>query len=247
MTLTKLAKIFASKNIHFILVKDISAHRNNLTFIGSLDEYLEAIEVLGGRAIFVSTISITEEHFNYVPNKTVLDSSAISPFQTHQSPTVWPHPTNNHAVEGDAGEEGVEEIQEFDLCSVVPELKNFKKRIGEDGYFELSACNLTYSIYEEWAQEMWILHTNAREIIDQQLLAGWESVEAEKSLKWEGVIKKLQALISDKDFVRLPTQRAMSVYAIDKIPELENLDEALLKLEIQDLAAKIQARSLKRN
>ncbi len=243
MTLKELAKIFTSKNMHLILVEELSAHRANLAFVGPLDKYLEAIEVLGGRAIFVSTMSITEEHFNYAPNKRVLDSSATLPFQTHQSAAVWPYPTNNH--EDEEGEEGVEETQEFDLCSVVPELEDFKERIGEDGYFELSACNLTYSIYEEWAQEMGIWQANAKEIVDQQMLAGWESVKAERSLKWEKIIKKLQALISDKDFVRLPTQLAMRVYAIDKIPELEQLNEGRLKQEIQGLRAKVQARKIR--
>jgi|GEM_PF-1842488 len=245
MTLKELTNIFISKNMHLILVEELSAHRANLAFVGPLDKYLEAIEVLGGRAIFVSTMSITEEHFNYAPNKRVLDSSAISLFQTHQSTPVWPHPTNNLVVADEEDEEGIEETQEFDLCSVVPELENFRERIGEAGYFELSACNLTYSIYEEWAQEMGIWQANAKEIVDQQMLAGWESVKAERSLKWEKIIKKLQALISDKDFVRLPTQLAMRAYAIDKIPELEQLNEGRLKQEIQGLRAKVQARKIR--
>lgn len=234
MTLVELSKLCTSKEIHLIRVEVISEFREGLAFVGSLDEYLEAIKVLGARAIFVSSINVTEERFVYTPRR------SLNPR------TNWPFPTR------DIDEDG--EIEEFDLCSVTPELEKFKERIGEDGYFELSACNLTYSIYEDWMQEMEILRDEAQEIIEAQKLAEEEELseeqeqqEAEEQARLEAAVKNLHALITDKNFVRLPTQRAMRAYAIDKIPELENLDDAELKREIQDIGAKIQARSLARS
>jgi hypothetical protein len=45
---------------------------------------------------------------------------------------------------------------------------------------------------------------------------------------------------------RLPTQRAMRAYAIEEFPDLETLDEGDLKLEIQNLKARIDAKGLRR-
>jgi hypothetical protein len=234
MTLVELSKLCFSKEIHLIRVEVIPDFRESLVFVGSLEEYLDAIKVLGARAIFVSTVNVTEERFVYTPRRHL------------NSRTSWPFPT------GDIDDD--EEIEEFDLCSAIPELGKFKEKIGQDGYFELSACNLTFSIYEDWMQEMELMRDEAQEIVEAQKLAEEEELseeqeqqEAEEQAKLEAAVKNLHALIADKNFVRLPTQRAMRAYAIDKIPELENLDDAELKREIQDIGAKIQARSLARS
>lgn len=234
MTLIELSKLMSSKDLHQIQIEAFSQRREDLVFIGSLYEYLDAVKILGGRAIFVSTISMSDEHLIYTPK------------QTSSSVTNWPFPTHFHEADEDS------EIYEYDLCSVKPELEEYKKRIGENGYFELSGCNLTYSIYEPWMQEMEVLRAEAQEIIDEEILgeegerlALQEEQDAEEQVKLDEAVKKLKALISDRNFVRLSTQMAMRAYAIDKIPELENLDEAELKREIQNLGAKIQARGLK--
>lgn len=233
MTLKDLAQLFASKRIHLIRVDAVAGRKGepDLSFIGTLDEYIEAIEVLGAKAVFVSTIVVTEDHFVYTTGQ----NSASHP--------TWPFPTP-----GITSNEEIIEI-EYDLCSVSDELEKFKTRIGEDGYFELLACNLTYSIYEEWMQKMETVRAEAVEIIDDQLaaeederLAKEEKQQAGEAQRIEDAVKLLRGLISDKHFAGLPTQRAMRAYAIDKIPALDELDDAHLKKEIQDITAKIQAR-----
>lgn len=236
MTLAELAKLFALEDLLLIQTEELSDQRHDMTFVGTLAGYLEAIKVLGGRAIFVSTTGIDEEDFVYIPS------------QTRRVTSNWPFPSSRHGAEEE------EDVFEYDLCSVVPELEKLKSRIGEDGYFELSACHLTYSIQEEWMQTFDTLRTEAEEIVDEEILSDEEAklaendeIQAEEVAMLEIALKKLHSLIADKSFVRLPTQRAMRAYALDKIPELENLDEAQFKREIQDLGAKIQARSLGRN
>ena len=98
-------------------------------------------------------------------------------------------------------------------------------------------------------QELEIVRAEAIEIIDAQmeaeedeLLAKEEEQQAEVMQRLEDAVKQLRTLISDKHFSGLSTQRAMKAYAIDKIPELEELDDARLKVEIQNIAAKIEAR-----
>jgi len=237
MTLKELTQIFASKNIHLIRVENMDDRNDkaDLSFIGTLDEYIKAIEVLGAKAVFVSTITLTEEHFVHTPR------------QISTSRNTWPFPT--------PGIKRIEEIiededeDEYDLCSVIDELEEFKSRIGEDGYFELLACNLTYLIYEDWMQEFTKFRAEAIQSIDDQIateedemLAKEAGQQAEVMQRLEDAVKQLRALISDKNFSGLSTQRAMKAYAIDKIPELEDLDDARLKVEIQNIAAKIEAR-----
>lgn len=239
MTLPELSKLISSKSMLLIRVETLTNHRSDLTFVGTLDEYVEAIKTLGGAAIFVSTICVTEDRFTYSPNRM-------------ENPIgMWPFPTTTQDEEIETENE---EIEEYDLCSVAPELARYKEKIGADGYFELSACNLTYSIYEQWMQEMEILRIDAQELIDQEIeeeeearLAVQEEAQAEEIAKLETAVKKLHALVSDRNFSRLPTQLAMRAYAIDKIPELDNLDDSELKREIQTVAAQIQARNLGRN
>ena len=235
MTLKELINILTSKNIYPIRVDAVNGRKgeSNLSFIGTLDEYIKAIEVLGAKAVFVSTIAVTDDHFVYTTS------------QNSTSQHKWPFPTPGIA----SSEEVIEDEIQYDLCSVSDELKKYKTRIGEDGYFELLACNLTYAIYEQWMQELEIARAEAVEIIDAQmeaeedeLLAKEEEQQAEVMQRLEDAVKQLRALISDKHFAGLSTQRAMKAYAIDKIPELEELDDARLKVEIQNIAAKIEAR-----
>lgn len=58
------------------------------------------------------------------------------------------------------------------------------------------------------------------------------------------MIEKLKTLLTDRKFAQLGTQRAMQSYALEVIPELENLSPITLKNEIQLLSDRIKARKL---
>ena len=73
-----------------------------------------------------------------------------------------------------------------------------------------------------------------------------EELEAVEEQNNEIVLAKLRKLIDDRQFVSLPTQRAMCAYAIEAIPELEEFTDEFIRSEIQAMTAKIQARGLKR-
>lgn len=181
-----------------------------------MDEYLEAVKSLRSDVIFISAIRITEEHFLY--------------------------------LDDDDEDEDDADADIIDLCSVVPELNKLKKRIGEDGHFDLSVSitsgNLSFSIHEEWMEHLVELLNKARDLVNENRDSELALIREEEIAKSKEVLKKLHGLISDKDFVRLPTQRAMQEYAIDKFPELEDVADHDLKLEIQSLKAKIQAKGL---
>lgn len=236
MTLEELTKLLASNDIHLIRVSDVEDGKGDrhttMSFVGALDEYIHAIKVLGAKAVFVNTIEVTEEYFVY------------SPYKRSSPASTWPFPGS-----GADKEEFDDEEDEYDLCSVKKGLEKYKSRIGEDGCFELLACNVYYNICENWMEELRANREEAIEIINEQLEAEedermeiQERLEAEEEERLAHAIQQLHGLVADKKFSSLKTQRAMRAYAIDKIPELEELDDSKLKREIQEIAAKIEAK-----
>ncbi len=73
-----------------------------------------------------------------------------------------------------------------------------------------------------------------------------EEIEAEEERQKDAARKKLQGFINNEEFQRLKTQKAMREYAINKYPELEELESFDLKKEIQNLAARIEAKGISR-
>ena len=210
MNLTELSGQVRAQGLYFIQVESLPDRSyDNLSFVGTLAEYLEAARALGANAIFVSTINLAEEHFYY---------------------------------QGTDKAEGP-----IDLCAFDPDLRSFKKRIGEDGSFDLSipinSGNLIFSILNEWMQTLAELLTSARALVEDQRLSDQATKQAQISAQSQSLLKQLRSLVNDKDFARLPTQLSMRAFAVDKYPELETLGESVLKREIQDLRAKIQAKN----
>ncbi|MGH8283621.1 MAG: hypothetical protein ACRESE_07215 [Gammaproteobacteria bacterium] len=60
------------------------------------------------------------------------------------------------------------------------------------------------------------------------------------------LIKILRNLIGDPEFIRLPTQKAMKAYALEIHPELQDLEESVIRDEIQVLDGKIEAKGLRK-
>jgi hypothetical protein len=213
MNLPDLSSQIRTQGFYPIRVESLpDSSYDNLSFVGTLAEYLEVAKVLGVKAIFVSTISVAEEHFFY------------------QDPD--------------------ENDEPIDLCSLVPSLRQFKAKVGEDGNLDLSipitSGNLTFSILNEWMQTLAELLAEAREQVEEHRFNEQATKQAQISAQSQSILKKLRALITDENFTRLPTQLAMRAFAIDKYPEVETLDESTLKREIQELRAKIQAKNPRR-
>jgi hypothetical protein len=68
-----------------------------------------------------------------------------------------------------------------------------------------------------------------------------EAARSRVEVAARAMLAKLRGLVDDKKFACLPTQKAMLQYAIRKFPELQDLNPADLKLEIQELKARIDA------
>ena len=185
-------------------------------FIGNLEEYFEAAHVLGASAVFILTETLAEERFQYELE------------------------INNEESENDT--------EEIDLCKFNPMLEIYKEHIGQVGMFKLSIpvpdAHISFFINEDWWLEFIKIWSETTDRIDEDQEAAHAQLRAAQELKDKQILKSLNGLIRDEDFVRLPTQRSMIEYAKEKIPGLETVDAVTLKIEIQNLHAKIKAKGL---
>lgn len=215
MTLAELNDLILGAGFYSIRVESLDdrPHRS-LSFVGTVDEYLCAAKAMGVNAILLSTTTVEEEHFYFrdEPEDTTTDK---------QESLV-------------------------DLCKILPRLLSYRQRVGEHGIFELSAISnsitLSYSIAEEWMLALVELLSEARERAEERKMLSRAEIKAKEEARTASILKKLRALVSDQDFARLPTQIAMRAYAVEKFPELQDVNESDLKREIQELRAKIQAK-----
>jgi hypothetical protein len=102
---------------------------------------------------------------------------------------------------------------------------------------------LTYVVENEWYDEFLECQDAAIESIEQQRLESQADRDQEEDKRLAVVTARLENLVNDKKFVRLPTQKAMLAYAKIKIPEIDEWDDVSLKNVISDLAATILAKS----
>ncbi len=102
---------------------------------------------------------------------------------------------------------------------------------------------------EKWWREFQEFRDSAVDKITEQEELDRENLEKINSQRQRELISKLRNLIKDGDFVRLSTrkdstQRAMQAYAMEAIPELQELGSEILKLEIRSLSDKIKTKKV---
>jgi len=182
-------------------------------FLGTFEEYLQACKALGVKAVLVVGIDLDDQYYMHEEvQRTSLGRTS----------------------------------SELDLRRFDKTLNDFLPYIGKVGLFRFSAIlmglRLDYEIEENW----WTRYT---EIYDRAISkakegsdrATKEQTEA-KAATQNALLEKLRALSQNKEFLELPTQKAMLAYALDEIDGLNSIDTYKLKMEIQDMVAKIQAK-----
>ncbi|MGZ5627854.1 MAG: hypothetical protein ACXWFA_14105 [Methylobacter sp.] len=215
MALIELLSKLRGENLFPIRVESIPDRTYDLEFVGSLSEFIEAAKAIQSPVVFVSTITLSEDDF------------------------LWDNPDSDEI-----------DIDEYvDLCRYVPELKEYKSKIGENGHIDLCASGLNshlkFAVVEDWMAIFEGLHSQAVEMLRGASLEKQAQEEAAEDARIKHLLNNLRGLITDMNFVRLPTQRAMLAYALDDFPELETLGERVLKVEIQNLKARIDAQGLR--
>jgi len=193
---------------------DVRGH----TFIGSLEDYFDAVRAIGTPIVLISTETLEEERFWYAPG----DEDGISAEETE------PIDLCSIAPKLRAHKEHIGKIAMYKLSAA------------------LTTGTLNFFINEPWWLEFMKLWGSATDRIDDNKAATEARSKADQQAKDRDALNALGALIRDPDFVRLPTQKAMIAYATEKIPELETVDDFALRAEVQNLHAKIKAKGLGR-
>jgi hypothetical protein len=193
---------------------DVRGH----TFIGSLEEYSDAVRAIGTPIVLILTETLEEQRFRYAPaNQDEFSTDETEPIDLCSiTPGLRAYKTH------------IGEIAMYKLSAA------------------LTNGTLNLFINEPWWLEFIKLWENATDQLDDNQAATEAQSKAEQQAKDRDALNALGALIRDPDFVRLPTQKAMIAYATEKIPELETVDEFALRAEVQNLHAKIKAKGLGR-
>ena len=159
-------------------------------------------------------------------------------------------------VESDDEESEVNQI--IDISSIISELETYKRFIGADA-FQAIECVISgrvtsYEVKEEWWEKFKELREKAYGKIDEDQekalemeIIRQEEEEQEAEEKEKQLLKSLDELLKDEEFISLPTQRAMMSYVMDKVPELENLPVKDVRSRIQRLHGRIDAKRKRRN
>ena len=225
MTLDTITTKLVSEGFFPIRVEG-STNRDNsrgLIFVGDLDEFVRAAKALKAEVIFVTSRVLDEADFKYEADEDDQEDD-------DSSETIDSEPIH--------------------LPSVLPSLSMFEKYIGQECAYKLS-LPMAYNTLDFYTQEPWWtdfieMVIEAVGKIEEDREAARAVQRAEREAKQKEVLDRLRKLINDSDFVRLPTQKAMLAYALDKVPGLEVVDQMTLQSEIQNLNAKIAAKGLSR-
>ena len=199
----------------------------DLMFSGSLEEFFEAAKALGVTVIFFFVSKLGEEDFNYDLDYDVKDGG------------------EDFDEEVLSSDEFAGDAESFDLTVALPSLADFRKYIGEECQFLLIAKSqlaaLRFSLSEVWWDSFDEQQQKAIEKVAEDREAIREKMDAQRLKQEERVLAKTRSLLDDSEFCRIPTQRGMRAYALEKFPVLDEVDDSRLTQEIQKLSDKAKA------
>lgn len=200
----------------------------DLVFSGSLEEFFEAAKALGATVMFFFVSKLGEEDFNYDLDYDYKDGGEGLDEEVLSS------------------DESTGDAESFDFTVALPSLADFRKHLGEECQFLLIAKSqlaaLRFSLSEAWWDSFEEQQQKAIEKVAEDREAIRKKMEAQRLKKEESVLAKTRSLLDDSEFCRIPTQRGMRAYALEKFPELENVDDSRLTQEIQKLSDKAKTR-----
>jgi hypothetical protein len=138
---------------------------------------------------------------------------------------------------------------EVDLTDHDPSISKYKKYVGQIGAYSLyapfSQGYLSIDIEESWYLKFWEAASAAASAGIEKEKQQQEDQERKTQEKQAALLKKLNALVGDKAFMSLSTQKQMLAYAIENIPELTELPTPDLKRELQEIDARAKAKGLR--
>ncbi len=233
MTSTEFIDLIRTKDFHPIRIEgeaDTDDYSGDI-FIGTLDEFFLAAKALGAKTIFLVSSSLDEDDFIYTNEFDDADELSYEDEEDVEEET-----------------DSDEFSDEVDLTVALPSLSEFKKYLTKEYAFILIAKGgsneLSFYHEEEWWKTFESQREEAIEKVDEDREAIVKKMLKQQAENNKERIKLVRALIHDSEFVHIPTQRGMRAYAIEKHPELEEMDDAILTEEIQLLSDKIKTKGL---
>ncbi|MBI4336769.1 MAG: hypothetical protein HY683_02925 [Chloroflexi bacterium] len=248
MTSDELAELIKAQGLYPIPVEGDANKFDEPVFAGSLDNYFAAVKVLGAKAILVYTNKLEEADFVYESD--IDDEDGVWPDEEMSGPLEpvrsvkqeWTPTATTPAAAIDSVE------REVDLAAMNPSLAKFKRRIGSEYAFRLTAVsepsNLDLRIQEEWWHDFKAEKDKAIHKVREARLAELEKTAEIESTKARQLLRLVEELINDPKFVVIPTQRSMKRYALEKYPELASVADQMLTREIQLVSDRIKAKGL---
>lgn len=222
MTQSELFQQLASAGLFPIPVDEGIGKRDSrgMRFVGDTAGFVEAAKALGSRCVFVASRTLVEADFMYSGRDDRFDDPPI------------------------AGESGA-----VDLLTTHPQMVDFKSHLGQHCghrvWVGVDHTALEHLILSPWWDRLTELREQAIATVLQERDAVSARHEQDEQHKRDALLDRLRGLITDPQFVKLPTQMAMQAYAVEQLPELVSLGDRPLRAEIQALDAKIKARGLR--
>jgi hypothetical protein len=220
MTLAELFDFARARGFYPINIAGEADPETNDLFIGTLEEYFSAAAFLGAKAIFIQNSTLQQSDFM--------------------------HGGQEFGYQED-DEEG---LKELDLALVNTSLAKYREYIGFSYAFYLSTkfdgYELNKHIEEEWRKEFLAEREKAVELVEQDEQRAVEKMEEEELKIRKQLLKLVKDLILDSEFVKISTQGGMKAYALEKYPQLEEIDPKILIEEIRLVNDKIKAKGLHR-
>jgi hypothetical protein len=228
MTLDELQKMITDGERGLIPVPVIQSPKGDLTFEGSLAEYLATVGVCASS----KPLPILIEQFPFGEKTFLIEDPEAS--------------LEAEAQKFRIGKSDIEPAM-LDVRDLAPELSRYEQYIGQAAAFVLTArlgdtWPLRWTMTEPWYEEFEL----KSEAIEEALKINAEEKrqqagKAQNQRKAE-LLTKLRALADDPEFATLKAhraaQRAMKTYAFEHIPGLEELGVDVIREEISLLSDK---------
>jgi hypothetical protein len=231
MTLTELKALIESHGLCPIQVDGEATddEHDEFLFTGTIEEYFKAAKVLNATAVFTFVSTLDEGDF-------------LHQIESHENGEESEKPY------GEVESEQTETEIEINLTVALPSLSRFKQHLGKECAFRLLAMGecttLSFYVEEDWWRQFENECYEAIDKVEEDREAIQRTIAKQQADKEKELVKVVKNLINDNEFVRIPTQRGMKVYALEKHPELSEMDDVSLSQEIQLLSDKIKAKGL---
>lgn len=210
-------------------IKVISVGYNELKSIhlkGDLDSFVTTVKALNENVVFIQSFSFDEDDFFHEIKKPVLGEYSNPP-----------------------------EDKEINLKQFLPELADY------ESYFEQTSLIIFRVFYKnqvfaywhkaEWYEAFTELFEEAQKIFEEKENVIREQQEQQKNAAQEAADQRetylrglLEELSTDDKFIGLKTQKSKQEYAVARYPELSQLPVHILKEDISNLNARIEARKM---